>query len=104
VQPATGINWHAQAGELAARRAEELDKPVQETFSPPPKVMREACKPPESSFEWKWESSGGLGYKIGAALTLGWEEPPPNTHLFDDIERDKGKRPVSSVPDPNVCD
>jgi hypothetical protein len=39
-----------------------------------------------------------------AALTLGWEPPPPNTHLLDDIERDRGKKLGSSVPDPNICD
>jgi hypothetical protein len=78
---------------------------VPETFSPPPKVLREACKPPESSFEWVWESSsGGMWYRVRAALTLGWEEPPPNKHLFDDMTEKKGQRSESSVPDPNVCD
>lgn len=98
--PAADIKWHAQADALAARRAEELDGPAQETFSPPPTPLREACKPPESSFEWKADqtSSGG-----SAALTLGWEPPPPNKHLFDDMKK-KGPKPTSSVPDPNVCD
>jgi hypothetical protein len=98
--PAADIKWHAQADALAARRAEELDEAAQKTFSPPLKPLREACKPPESSFEWKADqtSSGG-----SAALTLGWEPPPPNKHLFDDMKK-KGQKPTSSVPDPNVCD
>lgn len=99
-RPAAAIDWHAQAGALAARRGEELAKPVQETFSPPPKVLREACKPPESSFKWKTDdkSTGS------AALTLGWEPPPPNTSQFDDMMKKKGQKPTPSVPDPDVCD
>jgi hypothetical protein len=97
-QPTAGIDWHGQAADLAARLAEETDGP--KTFSPPPKVLREACKPPESSFEWKSDhKSTGSG-----GLTLGWEPPPPNTHLFDDIKKKKGQKLASSVPDPNVCD
>ena len=40
---------------------------------------------------------GGIGW-----LTLGWEEPEPDKHYFDDMKA--GKNQVSSVPDPNVCD
>jgi hypothetical protein len=98
--PAADIKWHAQADVLAARRAQELDEAAQGSFSPPPKVLREACKPPVSSFEWKADQKKTGG---SAALTLGWEPPPPNKHLFDDMKK-KGQKPTSSVPDPNVCD
>ena len=33
---------------------------------------------------------------------LGWEEPDPDKHFFDDMKKDR--TPDSSVPDPNVCD
>lgn len=94
--PAPAVDWMAESSKLAARFAEEQDRP--KTFSPPPAVMRQPCKPRDSSFEWKSDQkSSGSG-----ALTLGWEPPPPNKHLFDDMKA--GKTPRSSVPDPETCD
>lgn len=91
------VDWFGQSVEFAARYAEELDAPAPGIGKPVAK-MREPCKPRESSFKWQSDSrSTGSG-----SLTLGWEEPEPNKHLFDDMMA--GRRSKSSVPDPNVCD
>lgn len=91
------VDWFGQSVEFAARYAEELDAPAPGIGKPVAK-MREPCKPRESSFKWQSDSrSTG-----SASLTLGWEEPEPNKHLFDDMMA--GRRSKSSVPDPNVCD
>jgi len=98
-EPVPGdVDWYRQAGELAARVAEELEKPPP-TLGKPLQKMREPCKPRESSFKWKDETPGTGGY---AVLTPGWEKPPPDSHLFDDMLA--GRRSKSSVPDPNECD
>lgn len=111
--PAAPIDWQGQAKEAAARQAAKTDEPP--TFSPPPRAVRQPCKPRESSFEWNPEQPRagllplpyvligkrcvvGLGF---FSCTLG-ELPPPNSHLFDDMK--EGKTQASSVPDPNICD
>lgn len=96
--PAESVDWRQQASELAARYAEEAEAPPA-TFSPEPEKLREPCKPPKESFRWEHERNRTAGI---AALTLGWEEPEPDKHLFDDMMA--GRRRPSSVPDPNVCD
>jgi hypothetical protein len=87
------VDWFAEAGKLSSRFP---DGPP--TFGPPVEKMREPCKPQKRSFKWKSQqkSTGS------ASLTLGWEEPDPDKHFFDDMK--KGRTPDSSVPDPNVCD
>lgn len=92
------VDWHGQASNLAARLAEELERPPP-TLGRPVEKMREPCKPRERSFRWKDEqrTTGGSG-----RLTPGWEPPPPDSHLFDDMMA--GRRSKSSVPDPNECD
>jgi hypothetical protein len=97
-QPRPDVDWHGQAARLAAKLAEELERPPP-TLGKRPQKMREPCKPPERSFKWKDESPGTGGK---AWLTPGWEPPPPDSHLFDDMMA--GKRQRSSVPDPNECD
>ncbi len=96
--PRDAGEWYAQAGELAARFAEAHEAPPP-TIGKPLQPMREPCKPRESSFKWK---SSGNRTGGSAALTLGWEEPEPDSHLFDDMMA--GRRMRSSVPDPNRCD
>lgn len=106
------VDWYGEAANAAARNATKADQPP--TFSPPPKVLRQACKPRESSFKWNPEE------KKAGLLPLPWVKvancvvglrffscdlggpPAANAHLFDDLK--KGDRPVSSVPDPNTCD
>src|SRR5690606_11445256 len=75
-RPPGDVDWFGQSVEFAARYAEGLDTP--QTIGNPPAKMREPCKPRESSFKWKSDSRRtGSG-----ALTLGWEEPEPDKHLF----------------------
>jgi hypothetical protein len=95
--PPDAGEWQAQATELAARFAEQHEAPPA-TIGRPLQPMRKPCKPRESSFEWKSDSQS----TGSASLTLGWEEPDPNAHLFDDMMA--GRRMPSSVPDPNHCD
>lgn len=92
------VDWYAQAAERAQRYVDETAE-VRESFGPPVAKMREPCEPPKSSFMFKQDYPPSAG---SGGLTLGWEEPPPNAHLFDDMMA--GKRSVSSVPDPNKCD
>jgi hypothetical protein len=110
--PRSSIDWRGEAVRAAARNAAKEDQP--QTFSPPPKVVRQPCKPKESSFQWNPEEKKagllplpyvrlgncivGLGF-FGCGLN---GPPPANGHLFDDLQ--KGDRPVSSIPDPNVCE
>ena len=109
--PRPSIDWYGEAADAAARSATRGD---QSTFSPPPKVLRQACKPKRSSFEWNPEEKK-VGYLPVPYLRVGncivgpglfacdLNGPPPaNGHLFDELK--KGERPVSSVPDPNTCD
>ena len=109
--PRPSIDWYGQAASAAARSAAKGDQPP--TFSPPPKVVHQACKPKKQSFEWNPEEKKAgllpLPYvRVGnCIIMLGFfscssEGPPANGHLFDDLR--KGDRPVSSVPDPNTCD
>ena len=113
MQPETqrpSIDWYAEAAKSAARSADGKGEPS--TFSPPPKVVHQACKPKKSSFEWNPEEKKAgllpLPYvRLGNCIVgLGFFNcqagPPANGHLFDDLK--KGDRPVSSVPDPNTCD
>lgn len=92
------VDWYAQAAERAQRYVDEAAE-ARESFGPPVVKMREPCEPPRSSFMFKKDYPPSTG---SGGLTLGWEEPPPNSHLFDDMMA--GKRRVSSVPDPNKCD
>jgi hypothetical protein len=107
------IDWHAEAARLAAAGAGEPRAPA--TFGKPPQKMREPCEPRASSFEWNAEGPKAgllpLPYVIIAdrcLVTVGFFScvlgalPPPNKHLFDDMQA--GRTPDSSVPDPNVCD
>lgn len=96
--PPRHVDWHSQAGELAARMAEEMDQPPP-TLGKPLQKMREPCRPPGSSFRWKEDSPGTGGI---AALTPGWEKPEADKHLFDDMMA--GRRQKSSVPAANECD
>lgn len=91
------VDWFAKASEHAQRYVDGLAESRQDNQPPGPRV-RQSCKPRESSFEWKKDSkSTGSG-----SLTLGWEPPPANDSLFDDMKA--GRTPHSSVPDPNNCD
>lgn len=91
------VNWFARAAEHAQRYVDGLAGPEPKAQPPGPKV-RQSCQPRESSFKWKKDSKPtGSG-----ALTLGWEPPPANGGLFDDMMA--GRTPRSSVPDPNNCD
>lgn len=92
------VDWYAKAAERAQRYVDGLPESRQDN-QPPQAKVRESCKPRESSFAWKKDAkpTGGSG-----GLTLGWEPPPANAHLFDDMK--EGKTPRSSVPDPNKCD
>jgi hypothetical protein len=96
--PRPGVDWYEAAAKLGGNYGAEK---APDTLIPPRERMREPCKPPKRSFKWNHEdetsSKGGI-----AALTMGWEEPPPDKHFFDDMKQ--GKTPHSSVPDPNVCD
>lgn len=122
------VDWHAQASELAARYAEQAENPA--TFSGPLQVMREPCKPRQSSFWPKkkedkddaprpWSQMGGPTTMVGgmpigangalgggavgsAGITIPLGKPEPNKHLFDDMKA--GKTPVSSVPHHEKCD
>jgi hypothetical protein len=104
------IDWYGEAAKAAARSASKGDQP--EAFSPPPKPLRGPCKPRKHSFEWNPEPKKAgllpLPYvRVGGCIfMLGFfsctSEPPPNGHLFDDLQ--KGDRPVSSVPDPEICE
>lgn len=107
------IDWYAEAARLAAQGAGEPKAPA--TLGKPLQKMREPCKPRESSFEWSPEEAKAglfpLPYVIigeRCLVTVGFfscvlgELPPPNKHLFDDMQA--GRTPDSSVPDPNVCD
>ena len=108
--PSPKIDWYGEARKAAARGAAKANEPS--TFSPPPKVLHQACKPRKSSFEWNPEEKKvgllPLPYvRLGDCIIgLGFFNcqagPPANGHLFDDLK--KGDRPVSSVPDPNTCD
>jgi hypothetical protein len=88
------VDWFGEAAKLASGFGEKSSP----AFGTPVEKMREPCKPPKRSFKWKSEqkSTGSAG------LTLGWEEPDPDKHFFDDMK--KGRTPESSVPDPNICD
>lgn len=107
------VDWYAEAARLAAQGAGEPEPPA--TFGKPLQKMREACEPRKSSFEWNAEVPKAgllpLPYVIIAdrcMVTVGFFScvlgalPPPNKHLFDDMQA--GRTPGSSVPDPNVCD
>ncbi len=94
---ARDVDWYAQAAERAQRYVDSLPEP-RDSVGPPVAKMREPCRPRESSFKWKKDSK-----PTGSArLTLGWEPPPADAHLFDDMMA--GRRSVSSVPDPDKCD
>jgi len=97
-RPGSDVDWYAQAAERAQRYVDE-NAEKRESFGPPVVKMREPCEPPKSSFMFKKDYPPSTG---SGGLTLGWEEPPPNSHLFDDMMA--GRRSVSSVPDPNKCD
>src|SRR5690606_841887 len=97
-RPGSDVDWYAQAAERAQRYVDE-NAEKRESFGPPVAKMREPCEPPKSSFMFKKDYPPSTG---SGRLTLGWEEPPPNSHLFDDMMA--GRRSVSSVPDPNKCD
>lgn len=92
-------DWSTASSELAARYAERAEGSAP-TFSPPPAKMREPCTPPRQSFKFKADQPPGKGGS--AMLTLGWEEPDPDKHFFDDMKA--GKKSSSSVPDPITCD
>lgn len=91
-------DWYRESSEQAALYAERTEKPPA-TIGRPVQKMREPCKPKASSFRFERDKppSNGIGF-----LTPGWEEPEPDSHLFDDMMA--GRRSKSSVPDPNVCD
>jgi hypothetical protein len=110
--PSPKIDWYGEARKAAARGAAKANE--SSTFSPPPKVIQQACKPKKHSFEWNPEPKKagllplpfvvlgncvvGLGF-----FTCNLSGPPEaNGHLFDDLK--KGDRPVSSVPDPHTCE
>ena len=107
------VDWYAEAARLAAQGAGEPGAPA--TFGKPLQTTREPCKPRDSSFDWNPEVPKAgllpLPYVIIAdrcMVTVGFFScvfgplPPPNKHLFDDMQA--GRTPDSSVPDPNVCD
>lgn len=111
--PAPRVDWYAQAARLAAQGAGEPRAPA--TIGKPLQKMREPCEPRDSSFDWNAEAPKAgllpLPYVIIAdrcMITVGFFScvlgplPPPNKHLFDDMQA--GRTPDSSVPDPNVCD
>lgn len=125
--PPAGVDWHAQAADLAARYAEEVENPA--TFSPPPAVMRQPCKPRKVSMWPKkkvpveappsWSevgpttTMGGMqigtiggslngGAVGGGGFKIPLGKPEPNKHLFDDMM--EGKTPASSVPHHERCD
>lgn len=104
-------DWELLAQQRGGTYGRETDRT---TFSAPVEKMRKPCRPRDSSFEWSpaEERSGlyplpyvlvgercviGLGF-LGCALG---EMPPPNKHLFDDMQ--KGLT-AKSVPDPDSCD
>lgn len=91
------VDWYALAAESAQRYVDSLPEPRQ-SVGAPVAAMREPCKPRESSFRWK-KDSRSTG---SAILTPGWEAPPADAHLFDDMMA--GRRSVSSVPHHEECD
>src|SRR6185369_6482897 len=99
------VDWYGEAAKSAARATAKANEPP--TFSPPPKVVHQACIPRKSSFEWNPEEKkagllplpfvrlGNCVVGLGFFTCTGGSEA--NGHLFDDLK--KGDRPVSSVPD-----
>lgn len=93
------VDWNAVAATSAARFAEEAERAAA-TFSPPPRTLREPCKPREQSFKFKEDQPPGKGGI--AMITPGWEEPEADKHFFDDMLA--GKSVKSSVPDAHTCE
>jgi len=105
------VNWDLAAEKRTSNYGEEDTPPP---FGLPAAKMRESCKPRDSSFEWSpAEERAGLYplpyMMVGERCVIGLaffgcalgEAPPPNTHLFDDMQ--KGLT-AKSVPDPDYCD
>jgi hypothetical protein len=115
VEAPASIDWMRE-GSLVARSAGETLQPERsDAFSGPVPRMREACVTKETSFKWNPEEkrvgfSGGLPYVLlgNCVVGLGFfacpmgEQPPPNSHLFDDMVA--SNRQESSVPDADYCD
>lgn len=106
------IDWATAAADRASHYGEEEKPPA---FDGPVATLREPCKPRDSSFEWSpAEKKAGLFplpyVMIGERCVVGLgffacalgALPPPNKHLFDDMQQ--GLTPGSSVPDPHFCD
>lgn len=104
-------DWELLAQQRGGTFGRESDR---STFSAPAASLRKPCKPRDSSFEWSpaEERTGlyplpyvlvgercviALGF-LGCALG---ELPPPNKHLFDDMQRGLSAKPV---PHPDFCD
>jgi len=115
--PSSRIDWYAAAAAAAAASGGSEASPAEKSFSPPPRTIRQACKPRKSSFEWNPEKKivgitpGPLPLPyvmIGPCMVVltvfncEFGAAEVNSHLLDDMkDRDFAK---SSVPDATLCD
>src|SRR5690606_38370988 len=106
------VDWALAAANRASNYGAEVKPPA---FNGPVAKLREPCEPRDSSFEWSpVEKKAGLFplpyVMLGERCVVGLgffacalgDLPPPNKHLFDDMQQ--GLTPDSSVPDPHSCD
>ena len=110
------VDWLGEAT-AAAGRATKPVPDAKDAFAPPPKALREPCKPRETHMEWNGHEdrrvgfSGGLPFvKLGKRCVVGLgffgcalgELPQGNGHILDD--RMDPERSSASVPDHATCD